>query len=73
MNKILQSQIQSNLKMYEYLKQNSYYFKLLDQGRINYATFVRDMKEKYKERITDKIDDAMDKINLVSSVLDVLN
>ena len=73
MNIILQNSFKNDAKMYLYLQQNSYYFKLLDRGFITYKQFTNNMKEKYKERITDKLGSVIDNINLVSSVIDVLN
>ena len=59
-------------KMYELLKHNSYYLKEINRDPSYYKIFVKDMKEKYKLRTTDKINEAMDNIDLVSSILDVL-
>ena len=73
MNIVLQQNFKNNPKMYNYLKQNSYYFKLLDRGTIDFKQFSNDMKEKYKLHISDKLNSAIDNINLVSSVIDVLN
>lgn len=67
-----QLQFRNNPKYFEYLKQNSYYFKMLDRGTIDYKKFVNDMKIKYQERATDKISKAIDNINLISQVIDVL-
>ena len=61
-----------NYKEYEYLKENSYFFKELNRGSKNYENFVNEMKVKYKERATDKLEQAMDSIDMVSSILDVL-
>ena len=61
-----------NYKEYEYLKENSYFFKDLNRGSKNYENFVSEMKVKYKERATDKLEQAMDSIDMVSSILDVL-
>lgn len=61
-----------NPKMFELLKQNSYYFKGLNRGVVDYKKFVSDMKVKYKERPKDKLESIMDNMELVSSVLNVL-
>lgn len=61
-----------NPKSYDLLKQNSYYFKNLNRGVVDYKNFVSDMKVKYKERATDKLESIMDNMELVSSVLNVL-
>ena len=73
MSPFLQNQIKQNPKMYNYLMQNSYYFKRLDQGFLDFKQFSSEIKEKYKLRVTDKISSAMDSIELVSSVLDIIN
>lgn len=64
--------IKSNPKIYELLKHNSYYIKQLNRDPDSYKKFVSDMKEKYKLRVTDKINEAIDNIDLVSNVLEVL-
>lgn len=70
----LQTQIlfRQNPKYFELLKQNSYYFKYLNRGTIDFKKFNSDMKEKYKERTTDKLESLMDNMDLISSVLNVL-
>lgn len=72
MEKFLQVAFRENPKMFELLKQNSYYFKGLNRGVVDYKKFVSDMKVKYKERTSDKLESIMDNMELVSSVLNVL-
>lgn len=72
MEKFLQMSFRENPKMFELLKQNSYYFKGLNRGVVDYKKFVSDMKVKYKERPKDKLESIMDNMELVSSVLNVL-
>ncbi len=72
MEKYLQIAFRENSKMFELLKQNSYYFKGLNRGVVDYKKFVSDMKVKYKERTSDKLESIMDNMELVSSVLNVL-
>ena len=72
MEKFLQMSFRENPKMFELLKQNSYYFKGLNRGVVDYKKFVSDMKVKYKERTSDKLESIMDNMELVSSVLNVL-
>lgn len=72
MEKFLQMSFRENPKMFELLKQNSYYFKGLNRGVVDYKKFVSDMKAKYKERTSDKLESIMDNMELVSSVLNVL-
>ncbi len=72
MEKFLQMAFRENPKSFELLKQNSYYFKGLNRGVVDYKKFISDMKVKYKERVTDKLENIMDNMELVSSVLNVL-
>lgn len=72
MNRIVFEKFKNNPKMYELLKRNSYYLKELNRDPNFYNEFVRIMKEKYKIRITDKINDALDNIDLISNVLETL-
>lgn len=72
MEKLLQMAFRENPKSFELLKQNSYYFKGLNRGVVDYKKFVYDMKVKYKERATDKLESIMDNMELISSVLNVL-
>lgn len=68
----LQIAFKENEKMYNYLKDNSYYFKELNRGTIDFKRFESDMKAKYKERTTDKLNTVIDNMDLISSVLNVL-
>ncbi len=68
----LQMQFRENAKSYRQLKENSYYFKELNRGLVDYKKFNEDMKIKYKERVTDKINNVVENMDLISSVLDVL-
>ena len=62
----------NNPKLYNYLKMNSYYFKALNRDMMDSKIFEKEMKIKYKERTTDKLNSAMENIELISSVLNVL-
>ncbi len=67
----LQMAFRSNQKDYLRLKENSYFIKDLNRGILDYKMFVDAMKEKYKERTTDKLTNVMDNMELISSVLNV--
>ncbi len=60
-----------NEKEYNYLKQNSYYFKDLNRNTKSFNNFKEEMKEKYKERPTDKLVNIVDNIDMITSVLDI--
>lgn len=59
-------------KLKRYLDENSYWIKELNRNPNNYKTFISEMKALYKERPVDKIENAIDTIDIVSSVLDTL-
>lgn len=61
-----------NPKMYEYLKNNSFYIKKFDTNEITFKEFTNEMKKMYKETVPDKIEKAIDNIELVSNVLEIL-
>ena len=65
-------EIKKDKKMWELLKYNSYWLKELNRDPSNVKLYKDDMKVKYKLRATDKINDAIDNIDLISNVLSVL-
>lgn len=70
MDKILIEKIKNDKKMYELLKENSYWIKELNRNPDSYKKFVSDMKAKYHLRITDKVSEAIDNIDLISTIID---
>lgn len=68
----LQKKLLEHPKMYQYLKENSYWIKHLNRNPLVYKEFQEKMKELYHERPTDKLSDAIDNIDLISSVLSSL-
>lgn len=72
MNLIVQKKLMEDTKMEELLKQNSYWYKALNRKEENYKEFVQTMKTKYNLRVTDKISEAIDNIELVSTILETI-
>ena len=72
MELIVQQALEKDSKMASYLQKNSEWFKELNRDSDNYRKFVNAMKEKYHIKVTDKISSAIDNIDLISSVLDVI-
>lgn len=64
--------IKNDKKMYDLLKENSYWIKELNRNPESYKRFVSEMKAKYRLRATDKISDAIDNIDLLTTVLETL-
>ncbi len=69
----LQKKILETPKMYQYLKENSFYIKYLNRDPAFYNQFVKNMRELYHDRVTDKIGDALDNLDLITHVLSSLN
>ena len=68
----LQRRFIESPKMYQYLKENSFYIKYLNRNPEFYKEFVSLMKEKYHDRVTDKIGDAIEHLDFISSILSSL-
>lgn len=72
MDIILQQKLAEDKKMAELLKLNSYWYKELNRNSDQYKNFVGAMKEKYHLKMTDKINNAIDNIDIISGILDTL-
>ena len=68
----LQKKLIESPKMYQYLKENSFYIKYLNRNPEFYKEFTRIMKEQYHDRVTDKIGDAIDNLDFISAILSSL-
>ena len=62
-------EIKKDKKMWDLLKINSYWIKDLNRSGKNYEAYLNAMKDLYRLRTTDKISDAIDNIDLISSFL----
>ena len=56
-------------KYYDYLKDNSYWFKSLIRNSSNYNSFKEYIKDKYKLRVTDKVGRAINDVNVILEIL----
>lgn len=68
----LQYRLNQDENAHTFLRENSYWYKYLNRSSIYYKDFINDMKDKYKLKPADRINQMMDNINLVKSFLDVL-
>lgn len=68
----LYMKLKKNTRMYDILKNNSYWIKQLNRNPEDYKRFEEEMKERYKLRTTDKINEVIDNIDLISAVLETL-
>lgn len=72
MKQIVLEQINKD-KILEYLKQNSNYIKELNRNPEYYKEFKKIIKEKYKLRLTDKISEVVNDIELISNIISTIN
>lgn len=72
MNKIILNKLKKD-KLFEYFKHNSYYIKEMNRNPEFYNTFKKIIKEKYNLRLTDKVSNVINDIELVSSIISTIN
>ena len=71
MNLINQEKLTKEYKYKIFLRENSNYYKEFNRDSNYYDTFKKIMKEKYKLRTIDKIDNVIDSIDLISKIFNV--
>lgn len=57
---------------YKYLKENSNWIKELNRHDSNINNYITFLKDKYSLRVTDKVSEFIDNIDIIQSVLNVL-
>lgn len=72
MNLDTQFKIRNNPMLHKYIRENSYWYKILNRNPEYINKMKDEMKEKYKLRFEDKVDDLNNKINLVKAFIDAL-
>ena len=68
----LQYRINSDPRLKQFLRENSYWYKDLNRSNTYLKPFISDMKDKYKLKTTDKINKLTNNISMVRTFLDVL-
>ena len=71
MNIEVKKRLDDNPKYLELLRMNSYWYKILNRDYTKYDEFIKDMKVKYKLRTIDKIDNAIDMVDLVTKFISI--
>ncbi len=64
--------LDSNPVYKEYIRTNSYWYKILNRNPNEIDNFIKEVKEKYKLRMSDKINDIVDKIDMINRFISVL-
>lgn len=60
-------------KLMEYIKENSWYIKELYRHPESYERIKKEIKERYKLRVRDKVSSVMDDIELVTSIINTIS
>ena len=68
----LQSKINGDINLKRFLRENSYWYKILNRNENTFSQFVEEMKIKYKLTTSDKINRTIDNISMIQSFLEVL-
>ena len=72
MTYMLQNRINADINLKRFLRENSYWYKVLNRNENAFPEFVADMKVKYKLTTSDKINRTIDNIGMLQSFLEVL-
>ncbi len=64
--------VKQDMNLYTYLKYHSYWYKILKRDKTKLKDMVYEMKKELKIRSEDKLSDLTNKIQMVSSLLEVL-
>ena len=72
MNKSVLISLKENEKLFSHFMENSYYIKDLNRNTNFFKTFEINMKEIYKERTSDKLSNAIDTVDMISSIIDTI-
>ena len=67
----LRNKINSDINLKRFLRENSYWYKILNRNEDAIIDFVREMRIKYKLTTSDKINKTIDNIGMIQSFLEV--
>ena len=69
----LQFKIKNDEYCQRYLRENSYWYKLLNRDPNNFKTFENEVKDHFKLKRVHKIEKTIDTIGMIEKVLSTLN
>ncbi len=72
MNIDLQFKIKNNPNYQKYIRENSYWYKILNRNPLMFREFEEEVKDKYHLRATDRISKALDALELIQNVVSTL-
>lgn len=65
----LQFKIKNNPNYIRYLRENSYWYKILNRNPASFKSFEEEVKEKYGLRPTDRIEKALETFSLIQNMI----
>ena len=65
--------VKQDRKLYEYLKYHSYWYSILTYDPNSIKQMINEMKKELRDTVEDKIEDFTKKIEMISSLLEVLS
>lgn len=72
MDYITQKKVFSNNLLHRYIRENSYWYKMLNRNPMLIDKMIQEMKDKYKLNTGDKIERLQERLNFVESLLKVI-
>lgn len=68
----IQFKIKNNINYQKYIRENSYWYKILNRNPFMFKQFEEEVKTAYHLRTTDKISRTLDAIELIQNVVSTL-
>lgn len=65
----IQFKIKNNSNYLRYLRENSYWYKILNRNPSSFKNFEEEVKEKYGLRPTDRIEKALETFSLIQNMI----
>jgi len=65
--------INRNPLLKKYLRENSYYYKVLNRNPEIINKIYQEMQKKYKLTLNDRLDKVKDNLTMINSFMDILN
>ncbi len=67
----VQFMLRKNPNYIKYLRENSYWYKILTRNPLSFKSFEEEVKKNYKLRTVDKISDAIKMVNMIQSIMNM--
>lgn len=68
----VQFKINSNINYQRFIRENPYWYKILNRDPLQFKNFVLEVKDKYELTVTDRLNKMLDNINTIQTFLEVL-